>query len=86
MATPPGRFDDGRSLHGTTAGEERHMGTAPHPLGGPPALPREAIHVTGRRVLATSTDGLGFGFASYLIVLAYGVSAVASYVLLGDDR
>jgi hypothetical protein len=53
------------------------MATAPRPLGGPLALPPEAIHVTGRRILATSTDGLGSGFASYLIVLVLGESGSA---------
>jgi uncharacterized RDD family membrane protein YckC len=35
-------------------------------------MPTEAIHVTGRRVLATLIDGLIFGVAYWLLALAFG--------------
>ena len=35
-------------------------------------MPAEAIHVTGRRVVATLIDGLVFGVAYWLLALAFG--------------
>jgi hypothetical protein len=61
------------------------MGTAPRALGRPLALPREVIRVTGWRVLASSTDGLGFGLASYLIVLDSGESGTSGAANLVAD-
>jgi uncharacterized RDD family membrane protein YckC len=48
------------------------MTTAPHALGSGIAMPAEAIHVTGRRVVATIIDGLIFGVAYWLLALAFG--------------
>ena len=48
------------------------MTTAPHALGSGAAIPAEAIHVTGRRVVATVIDGLVFGVAYWRLALAFG--------------
>jgi uncharacterized RDD family membrane protein YckC len=48
------------------------MTTAPHAFGAGAVRPAEAIHVTGRRVLATILDGLIFGVAYWLLALAFG--------------
>jgi uncharacterized RDD family membrane protein YckC len=48
------------------------MTTAPHALGSSVAMPAEAIHVTGRRVLATIIDGLIFGVAYWMLALVFG--------------
>ena len=48
------------------------MTTAPHAFGSGIAMPAEATHVTGRRVLATIIDGLIFGGAYWLLALAFG--------------
>lgn len=47
------------------------MTTAPHALRPLDVLPREATHVTGRRVVATIIDGLIFGVAYWLLALAF---------------
>jgi uncharacterized RDD family membrane protein YckC len=46
--------------------------TAPQAIGSGAVLPAEAIHVTGRRVVATLIDGLIFGVAYWLLALAFG--------------
>jgi uncharacterized protein len=51
---------------------EKLMTTAPHAFGSSVAMPTEAVHVTGRRVLATVIDGLIFGVAYWLLALAFG--------------
>jgi uncharacterized RDD family membrane protein YckC len=48
------------------------MTTAPHAFGSGIAMPAEATHVTGRRVVATIIDGLVFGVAYWLLALAFG--------------
>jgi uncharacterized RDD family membrane protein YckC len=48
------------------------MTTAPHTFGHTFVSPTEAVHVTGRRVIATIIDGLVFGFAYWLIALLFG--------------
>jgi uncharacterized RDD family membrane protein YckC len=48
------------------------MTTAPQTFGSGAALPAEAIHVTGRRVVATIIDGLIFGAVYWLLALAFG--------------
>jgi uncharacterized RDD family membrane protein YckC len=48
------------------------MTTAPQTLGAGVATPAEAIHVTGRRVVATVIDGLIFGVVYWLFALAFG--------------
>jgi uncharacterized RDD family membrane protein YckC len=48
------------------------MATAPQTLDSGAALPTEAIHVTGRRVVATIIDGLIFGVLYWLLALAFG--------------
>jgi uncharacterized RDD family membrane protein YckC len=48
------------------------MTTAPTVLGHAVARPQQAIHVTGRRVIATIIDGLVFGVAYWLLALAFG--------------
>lgn len=48
------------------------MTTAPHVFGPSVARPMEAIHVTGRRVVATIIDGLVLGFAYWLVALVFG--------------
>ena len=48
------------------------MTTAPLTFGSGVVLPAEAIHVTGRRVLATIIDGLIFGTVYWLLALAFG--------------
>jgi uncharacterized RDD family membrane protein YckC len=48
------------------------MATAPQAFGSGAAMPAEAIHVTGRRVVATIVDGLIFGIAYWLLALAFG--------------
>jgi uncharacterized RDD family membrane protein YckC len=46
--------------------------TTAHAFGHTFAAPQEAVHVTGRRVIATIIDGLVLGFAYYLVVLVTG--------------
>jgi uncharacterized RDD family membrane protein YckC len=48
------------------------MTTAPEALGQGVAGPAQAIHVTGRRVVATIIDGLVLGAAYWLLALALG--------------
>jgi uncharacterized RDD family membrane protein YckC len=48
------------------------MTTAPLTLGSGVVLPTEAVHVTGRRVVATIIDGLIFGTVYWLLALAFG--------------
>jgi uncharacterized RDD family membrane protein YckC len=48
------------------------MTTAPHAFGSGIAMPAEATHVTGRRVVATIIDGLVFGVAYWLLALVFG--------------
>jgi uncharacterized RDD family membrane protein YckC len=48
------------------------MRTAPQAYGSGVVLPAEAIHVTGRRVVATLIDGLVFGGVYWLLALAFG--------------
>jgi uncharacterized RDD family membrane protein YckC len=48
------------------------MTTAPQTFGSGAVLPAEAIHVTGRRVLATIIDGIIFGAVYWLLALAFG--------------
>jgi uncharacterized RDD family membrane protein YckC len=48
------------------------MTTTPHALGSGAAIPAEAIHVTGRRVVATVIDALVFGVVYWLLALAFG--------------
>lgn len=48
------------------------MTTAPPTVGSGAVLHTEAIHVTGRRVLATIIDGLIFGTGYWLLALAFG--------------
>jgi hypothetical protein len=48
------------------------MTTAPLTFGSGAVLPAEAIHVTGRRVVATIIDGLIFGTVYWLLALAFG--------------
>jgi uncharacterized RDD family membrane protein YckC len=48
------------------------MSITPHTDRGPATAPAAAVHVTGRRVLATVIDGLVFGAAYYLLALASG--------------
>jgi uncharacterized RDD family membrane protein YckC len=48
------------------------MTTAPQTFGSGAVLPAEAIHVTGRRVLATMIDGLVFGTVYWLLALGFG--------------
>jgi uncharacterized RDD family membrane protein YckC len=48
------------------------MTTAPQTFGSGAVLPAEAIHVTGRRVVATVIDGLILGIAYWLLALAFG--------------
>jgi uncharacterized RDD family membrane protein YckC len=48
------------------------MVTAPQTFGSGAVMPAEAIHVTGRRVVATLIDGLIFGIAYWLLALAFG--------------
>jgi uncharacterized RDD family membrane protein YckC len=48
------------------------MTTAPLAFGSGAVLPAEAIHVTGRRVVATLIDGLVFGGVYWLLALVFG--------------
>jgi uncharacterized RDD family membrane protein YckC len=48
------------------------MATAPLAFGSGAVLSTEAIHVTGRRVLATIIDSLIFGTVYWLLALAFG--------------
>jgi uncharacterized RDD family membrane protein YckC len=48
------------------------MTTAPQTFGSGTVMPAEAIHVTGRRVVATLIDGLVFGGVYWLLALAFG--------------
>ena len=48
------------------------MITAPQTFGSGAVMPAEAIHVTGRRVVATLIDGLIFGTVYWLLALAFG--------------
>ena len=48
------------------------MTIAPHAYGQVRAGPGQAIHVTGRRVVATLIDGLIFGVAYWVLALAFG--------------
>ena len=48
------------------------MTTAPQAFNSGVAMPAEAIHVTGRRVVATVIDGLIFGVVYWLLALAFG--------------
>jgi uncharacterized RDD family membrane protein YckC len=48
------------------------MSTATHAPGLGAAIPAQAIHMTGRRVIATIIDGLVFGVVYWLAVLAFG--------------
>jgi uncharacterized RDD family membrane protein YckC len=48
------------------------MTIAPHALGQVRAGPAEAVHVTGRRVVATLIDGLIFGVTYWLAALVFG--------------
>lgn len=48
------------------------MTTAPLTLGSGAVLPAQAVHVTGRRVVATIIDGLIFGTVYWLLALAFG--------------
>ena len=48
------------------------MTTAPQTYGSGAVMSAEAIHVTGRRVVATLIDGLIFGVAYWLLALAFG--------------
>jgi uncharacterized RDD family membrane protein YckC len=48
------------------------MTIASHTYGEVRAGPAEAVHVTGRRVVATLIDGLIFGVAYWLLALAFG--------------
>ena len=48
------------------------MTTAPQTFGSGAVSPAEAIHVTGRRVVATLIDGLIFGIVYWLMALAFG--------------
>src|SRR5512132_1606001 len=48
------------------------MVTAPQTFGSGAVMPAEAIHVTGRRVVATIIDGLIFGTVYWLLALAFG--------------
>ena len=48
------------------------MATALRTYGSGAVLPVEAIHVTGRRVVATIIDGLIFGVAYWVLAVAFG--------------
>jgi uncharacterized RDD family membrane protein YckC len=48
------------------------MTTAPQTFGSGTVMPAEAIHVIGRRVVATIIDGLIFGTVYWLLALAFG--------------
>jgi uncharacterized RDD family membrane protein YckC len=48
------------------------MTTAPQAFGSGVVVPAEAIHVTGRRVVATLIDGLIFGVVYWVLALALG--------------
>jgi uncharacterized RDD family membrane protein YckC len=48
------------------------MTIAPQTFGSGLVIPAEAIHVTGRRVVATIIDGLIFGVAYWLLAVAIG--------------
>jgi uncharacterized RDD family membrane protein YckC len=48
------------------------MTTAPQVFGPAAIRPMEAIHVTGRRVVATIIDGLFLGVVYWLVALAFG--------------
>ena len=48
------------------------MTTAPLLYGSGAVIPAEAIHVTGRRVVATLIDGLIFGGVYWLLALVFG--------------
>jgi uncharacterized RDD family membrane protein YckC len=48
------------------------MSTAPYTLPERATRPAAAVHVTGRRVVATILDGLLFGAGYYLLALAFG--------------
>lgn len=48
------------------------MTTTPQAFGSGMTMPAEAIHVTGRRVVATIIDGLIFGVVYWLLALAFG--------------
>jgi uncharacterized RDD family membrane protein YckC len=48
------------------------MTTAPQAFASGAVMPAEAIHVTGRRVVATLIDGLILGSAYWLLALAFG--------------
>ena len=54
------------------ARKEQQMTTAPQTSGSGMVMPAEAIHVTGRRVVATLLDGLVFGVVYWLLALAFG--------------
>jgi uncharacterized RDD family membrane protein YckC len=54
------------------ARKEQQMTTAPQTYGSGMVMPAEAIHVTGRRVVATLIDGLVFGVVYWLLALAFG--------------
>jgi hypothetical protein len=48
------------------------MTTAPQVLGHGVNRPTQAVHVTGRRVVATIIDGLVFGIVYWLLAVAFG--------------
>ena len=52
--------------------KEKQMTTAPQTFASGAVLPAEAIHVTGRRVVATIIDGFIFGVAYWLLAVAFG--------------
>jgi hypothetical protein len=51
---------------------ERQMTTAPVLLDSGAVLSGDAVHVTGRRVVATIIDGLIFGTVYWLLALTFG--------------
>jgi hypothetical protein len=51
------------------------MTSATETLGHGVTAPTPAIHVTGRRVVATIIDGLVLGVAYWLLALAFGAPA-----------
>jgi len=57
------------------ARKEQQMTTTPQTFHSGTVMPAEAIHVTGRRVVATLIDGLIFGTAYWLLALPSGMSA-----------
>jgi uncharacterized RDD family membrane protein YckC len=54
------------------ARKEQQMTTTPQTFHSGTVMPAEAIHVTGRRVVATLIDGLIFGVVYWLLALAFG--------------